>query len=238
MYLYSKGVILLRKAKVSAELKLEAVKAYLSGHISIKNICKRYGVVESSVERWVRNYKSMGETAFFKPHNKHYPKELKLLAVKEYLAGKGSLDALAKKYKIFSESTLKNWILVYNGHKEFKGQNCSGGKLMTKGRKTTYEERLEIVADCIGSGNDYNAIAEKYGVSYQQVYTWTAKFKEKGADGLVDRRGKAKDVDELTEIDRLKAENKRLEAEKQALQMELDIIKKLRELKERCRFPK
>lgn len=227
-----------RKSKVSPELKIAAVKEYLSGKASQRNIANKYGIDNSSFGMWIRNYQALGEDAFFNPHNKYYSAELKEAAVKDYLAGKGSLREIAKKYKILSKKSLRNWILVYNGHKKFKGQNCSGGKLMTKGRKTTYEERLQIVADCIGSGNDYNAIAEKYGVSYQQVYTWTAKFKEKGADGLVDRRGKTKDVDELTEIDRLKAENKRLEAEKQALQMELDIVKKLRELKERCRFPK
>ena len=238
MYQYSKGIILLgRKSKVSPELKIAAVKEYLSGKATQQAIANKYGVSRNAVRTWIRNYQALGEEAFFNLRNKYYPAELKEAAVKDYLAGNGSLNEITKKYKILSDIQLRTWILVYNGHKKFKGQNCSGGKLMTKGRKTTYEERLQIVADCIGSGNDYNAIAEKYSVSYQQVYTWTAKFKEKGADGLVDRRGKAKDVDELTEIDRLKAENKRLEAEKQALQMELDIVKKLRELKERWRFP-
>lgn len=225
------------KNKIPAELKLEAVRKYLNGRMSIKEICDLYGVTPMPVYRWVKNYQTNGEGIFFKKRNKHYSFELKQMAVQEYLTGKGSLREISQKYKLLSETQLKNWILVYNGHKKFKGHDCSGGKLMTKGRKTTYEERVQIVTDCIASGKDYNTIAEKYGVSYQQVYTWTAKFNEKGADGLVDRRGKAKDIDELTEIDKLKAENKRLEAEKQALQMELDIVKKLRELKERWRFP-
>ena len=37
---------------------------------------------------------------------------------------------------------------------------------MTKGRNTTYEERVEIVSYCIEHGNDYTATIEKYGVSY------------------------------------------------------------------------
>lgn len=227
-----------RKSKVSPESKISAAKEYLSGKASQQNIADRYGVNRSSLRTWIRNYQTLGEDAFFNFHNKHYSAELKEAAVNDYLAGNGSLREISKKYKLLSESSLKDWILVYNGHKKFKGQNSSGGKLMTKGRKTTYEERLQIVTDCIGSGNDYNATAKKYDVSYQQVYTWVAKFNKTGADGLIDRRGKSKYSGELTEIDRLKAENKRLEAEKQALQMELDIIKKLRELKERCRFPK
>ena len=43
---------------------------------------------------------------------------------------------------------------------------------MTKGRTTTYEERIEIVSYCIEHGNDYAATIEKYGVSYQQIYSW------------------------------------------------------------------
>ena len=39
---------------------------------------------------------------------------------------------------------------------------------MTKGRKTTSDERIEIVSFCIANANDYNLTAENYKVSYQQ----------------------------------------------------------------------
>ena len=83
------------------------------------------------------------------------PVELKIKAVEKYLDGKGSLSDICIKYKILSDFQLRSWTKVYNGHKEFKGHNSSGGNLMTKGRKTTYEERLKIVTDCIGSNYDY-----------------------------------------------------------------------------------
>ena len=69
---------------------------------------------------------------------------------------------------------------------------------MAKGRNTTYEERVEIVSYCIANGNDYTAAVEKYGVSYQQVYSWVRKYTEKGAEGLVDKRGKRKPESEMT----------------------------------------
>lgn len=50
---------------------------------------------------------------------------------------------------------------------------------MTKGRNTTYEERIEIVSYCIEHGNDYTGTIEKYGVSYQQIYSWVRKYNEK-----------------------------------------------------------
>ena len=36
---------------------------------------------------------------------------------------------------------------------------------MTKGRKTTYEERIEIVSFCVANAYDYNLTANKFNVS-------------------------------------------------------------------------
>lgn len=102
---------------------------------------------------------------------------------------------------------------------------------MRKGRKTTIEERAEIVAYCIANGKDYGSAAEKYGVSYQQVYSWVRKYEAKGTDGLTDRRGKAKPEEELTEADKLRMENKILQARIKDREMEIAILKKLRELR-------
>ena len=102
---------------------------------------------------------------------------------------------------------------------------------MTKGRKTTLEERVEIVAFCIEHGKDYGLAAETYNVSYQQVYSWVHKYEEKGVEGLTDRRGKAKPENELTEADRLRQENKILQAKIKDQEMEIALLKKLRELR-------
>ena len=102
---------------------------------------------------------------------------------------------------------------------------------MTKGRKTTQEERAEIVAFCIGHGKDYGLTVETFKVSYQQIYTWVKKYEEKGVNGLTDRRGKAKPENELTEEDRLRQENKILQAKIKDREMEIALLKKLRELR-------
>ena len=70
--------------------------------------------------------------------NKKYSKELKMQAVQDYLAGKGSLQEICKKYNILSDRQLRNWIMWYNGHKEIKERSSAKGEIyMTKGRKTT-----------------------------------------------------------------------------------------------------
>ena len=102
---------------------------------------------------------------------------------------------------------------------------------MTKGRKTTQEERAKIVAFCIEHNYDYGLTVETYGVSYNQIYAWVRKYEEGGIDKLKDSRGRTKQVEEMTEIEKLKAEMKILEAKNRQLEIENAFIKKLRELK-------
>ena len=164
--------------------------------------------------------------------NRKYSKETKLRAVQDYLDGKGSLWTISDKYGIKDEKSLREWIKRYNGHKEFKERSSVKGEIyMTKGRKTTQEERTEIVAFCIEHSKDYGLTVEKYQVSYQQIYSWVKKYEEKGVEGLTDRRGKTKPETELTEEERLRQENKILQAKIKDQEMEIALLKKLRELR-------
>ena len=161
-----------------------------------------------------------------------YNAELKLQAVQDYLAGKGSLRKICKKYGIPDHKMLRQWISCYNGHKDFRRRTGAKGEIyMTKGRKTTQEERAQIVAFCIEHGKDYALTVETHHVSYQQIYSWVRKYEACGVDGLVDRRGKAKPEDELTEAERLRQENRMLQAMLKDKEMEIALLKKLRELR-------
>lgn len=164
--------------------------------------------------------------------NKKYCKELKLEAVQAYLNGEGSYEALRKKYGLLSTKQLRNWVKWYNGHKEFKERREAGTEIyMTKGRKTTQEERGEIVAFCIENGKDYPLTIRTYGVSYQQIYAWVRKYEEKGIDGLRDGRGRTKPADEMSAEERLRMENRILKAQLKDAEMENKLLKKLRELR-------
>lgn len=76
-----------------------------------------------------------------------------------------------------------------------------------KGRKTTYEERIEIVEDCLKNGCNYSKTSLKYQISYGDAYQWVRKFRENGIAGLRDKRGRTKPAKELSEVERLRAEN-------------------------------
>ena len=77
-----------------------------------------------------------------------------------------------------------------------------------KGRKTTQEERAEIVAFCIEHNKDYGLTVETCNVSYQQIYSWVRKYEEGGVDKLKDNRGRSKPIEEMSEVEKLKAEMK------------------------------
>ncbi len=202
-----------RNKKYSAELKLQAVQDYLNGGGSQREICKKYGIsAKRTLEVWIMWYnktQSVYYTLFKCPRAYVRPR---------------LTPHVSDNYTI----ALRLW---YNGHKELKERRGAGTEIyMTKGRKTTLEERIEIVAYCIENGKDYPKTIEKYGVSYQQIYSWIRKYEEKGVDGLCDGRGRTKPFDEMNEVERLKAENRLLRAQIEEKEMENLLLKKLNEL--------
>lgn len=119
---------------------------------------------------------------------------------------------------------------------ELKASPAGGKKtVMIKGRKTTLEERIAIVENHIKSGSTYDETAQKYNVSYQQIYQWHHKYMVKGVDGLKDGRGRTRTEEEMSELEKLKAENRLLKAELENRKLENLFLKKVKEI-ERRRF--
>lgn len=219
------------RSKVTPEQRIEAALSYLIGEGSYKSIADRYGVEQTRIKVWVKQYKANGPLAFKEQqHNTVYNPELKSNAVLDYLAGKGSIQTIAAKYGLRSPQTLEKWIKVYNSGKDFE-HKMSGGSRMNKARKTTFQERITIAKDCLENGSNYGETAMKYNVSYQQVYTWVKKFSQLGEAGLEDRRGKRIQKQEArSEIEELKIKMAKLEHELYMTKMERDLLKKLEEL--------
>lgn len=220
-------------SKISADDKIHYCKQYLEGTLSQGQIAQILQVNKISVQRWIMKYESMGTEAFVKSGNKRYTKELKEQAVNDYLAGKGSLMGLCKKYGIHSSTQLSNWILKYNSHKELKASGTGGTVIMTKGRKTSFDERVEIASYCISHDFNYAETAIKFEVSYQQARNYTIKYEQDGINGLQDNRGKRKTEDSLSELERLRAELKLEKAKRKKAEMEASFLKKLDEIERR-----
>lgn len=227
----------MHKCKLTNQERIAAVKEYLDGQGSYQTIARKYGITGSALRENVNVYLNQGEHALYTTSKKtYYPPELKHQAVEAYLSGEGSQQDICNRFHIRSRTQLRDWIKLYNGHNEFRPYNGHRSDIyMTKGRTTTLEERIEIVGFCIEHGKDYSLTIQRYGVSYNQIYSWVRKYEGKGIRGLVDRRGKAKPEAEMTEVERLKAENRILKAKLRSIQLEEDLRKKLAEIERRRR---
>ena len=229
----------MHKRKLSAEQKAEIARLYLEKGESKSFIAKRYGINEMAVHKYTLQYQAQGiETFINNGKNRTYSAELKKQAINAYMNGEGSTREIAAKYGLRSPTQLINWIKVYNSGKGFR-YKMSGGSRMKEARPTTVEERIQIARDCIDSGENYGETALKFNVSYQQVYQWVKKFREKGEAGLEDRRGKRlKDQIPRTREEELEIEIAKLKHELYMTRMERDVLKKLDEIERREAYRK
>lgn len=220
------------KSKHSAEWRTDIVKKYLSGEGSYAVLAKEYGIGETTLRDWVHRYRKHGMVGFGNNRgNKDYSRAFKIKCVEAVLSGAESVNDIVAKYNISSRSVLRRWIKCYNANMELKDYEPKREVYMAEARrKTTLEERKEIVAYCISHNNDYKGTASKFDVSYSQVYSWVKKYREAGEAGLTDKRGHHKCDDEVDELERLRRENKRLKQQLEERDMLCELLKKVREL--------
>lgn len=224
-----------KRSPISYEIKIQVVRRCLQHKSNPNHEAKQLGVHKNTVTDWIRKYKVDGEEGLRESRGwKSYSKELKLSAIQDVRSGEYSVRAVAKKYHISSKSVLESWISKYTeGVKMKSTRKRIESPHMNKGRKTTYEERIEIVQFTIAHDLDYQKAIDKYGVSYQQVYAWVRKYQASGHEALKDLRGRKKPLEELNEQERLKLRIKELEARNEHLEMENALAKKLAEIRRR-----
>ena len=227
-----------RKSKIDPTEKVKIVECLLADEISVSEAARLTGVDKASIRRWRNLYLADGPTALMaQRNNKVYSQELKLQAVHEYLDGKSSQADIVQKYHLRSSRQLHDWIKVYTTHGEIKSRGSGGGSYMRKARQTTPEERLEIVQDCLANNKNYGATALKYNCSYQQVRNWVLRYEKMGSAGLEDRRGRRAGTQPArTPEEELRDKIAELEQRNRDLQMENDLLKKVRELEMKDRY--
>ena len=220
------------KSQHTPEWKITIVKKYLSGEGSYDSIARAHGIDKRTLIDWVHRYQEHGASVFYPTvGNVHYSKEFKTMCVEAVLKGEGSVDDIVVKYNISTRSVLRSWIMKYNANMELKEYKPKREVYMAEARrKTTLEERKEIVEYCIAHNTDYKGAASRFEVSYSQVYSWVKKYRESGEEGLEDKRGHHKSDDEVGELERLRRENQRLKRQLEERDMLCELLKKVREL--------
>lgn len=219
-----------RKNIFTKEQKIKAILDYKNGIKGRTQIITNLGINEHAFRTWIALYESIGKSVFDdKPRNRQYTKEFKLQVVNDYLNGVGSLMDLIKKYKIYSESNIRRWIKEYNSSGELKDYKPSIEVYTMKARKTTFEERAEIVNYCITNNNNYSETAIKYSVPYSLVYQWVKKYNLSGIDALKYQKKGPKPKEEFiptTPEEKLQAELQKLQLENERLKLENEVLKK------------
>lgn len=219
-----------RRERFTPYEKEQACLDYINGNRSRSEICNFLHISTRTIQDWATIYKKHGILGLSKKtKNRSYSTEFKMELVKKYISGEASSVDLAHQYDI-SSGLLRNWIRRYNANIELKDYNPKQEVYMAKARrKTTIDERKEIVNYCIEHNRNYKETAVLYNVSYSQVYSWMKKYDSDGEEGLVDKRGHHKIDDEVDELERLRRENMRLKRQLEEKEMAVELLKKVKE---------
>jgi transposase-like protein len=223
-----------RKSSYTVEEKIKACTDYLSGLKSASQIAIELNMGKQGqgvVRGWAKKYKAYGASVFInKPRNNSYSKEFKERVVKEYINCTSSPNELILKYNIPSRTTLVRWIKMYNNHIELKDYDPKPEVYMVDTLKTTYKERIEIVKYCLAHDRNFKQTVAKYGCKYAQLYQWVRKYEAEGETALIDKRGKRKQEEELSDLQKAERKIAQLKREKEEYRKKYELLKKPEEL--------
>lgn len=236
LYLTLGGVFMSnRTSNHTLNQRLVAVVKVLERKHSLSGVARELGIARTTLRRWIVNYQNNGVAGLKESHTcRRYPTDLKRAAVLDYLDNHYSQLECCRKYNISSRSLLMRWVNQYTNGKTLKKITGGSTKMKTP-RKTTYDQRLEIVHFTLANDKDYQTAVRKYGVSYSQVYSWVRKYERDGREALVDHRGHQMQKPALAKLskeEQLERRIKELEARNQDLAAENFFLKKLSALED------
>jgi transposase-like protein len=218
------------RTRHTAEEKFAILEELRHSGIGMSTFSKQCGVNRTTLKSWQDLYARDGLEGLQRPpRSKRYTALLKHAAVLAYQAGEGSLADLTIRFGLRSSKQLRDWISRYNGEKPLTA-SPSRKQVPTMSRKTTFEERIEVVEYVTKDKHSYAEAAEHFQISYQQARSWVLKAKDGGYEALTDNRGHRKTEVNLSETDKLKLEVRQLKAELRDKELIEAFAKKLLEL--------
>ncbi len=212
-----------KRIKFTKEEKIAVAKRYLEGGIGSNSLAREVGCNKQLILCWAYAYKEYGENAF-RDTTKHraYTKEFKKQVVDYYLEH-GSVHLTAAHYCI-SGHVLRNWI---KAHKDgtLKDKIPMPEVYHMKGRRTTFEERKEIVHYCLAHDKNYKETAKIYSLPYSRVFNMVKKYEQEGEEGIMDAKTRNA-LHPLTETEKLRRENERLKKELKLEKLKRELVQK------------
>lgn len=221
------------RSKHTAAEKLAILTTLTQTGESPKAFARKHGIAASTLYQWQVLYDRDGIAGLGEIRtNQHYSQAFKLAVVTSYMNGEGSQRELMVKFGLRSTSQLRDWINQYNGDKPLTASPFRK-QVPEMSRKTTFEERIEVVEYVVKHKHSYAEAAEHFQVSYQQARSWVIKAQNGGYEALTDKRGHRKPATELTELDKLKLENRQLKSQLADKELMEAFVKKFLELQRR-----
>ena len=167
-----------------------------------------------------------------------YSYEFKKKVVLEYIAGKGGVSSLAKKYGIPSATRIQEWVKAY------QNQGDDGLMRSRQKKRYSYEYKLGIVEMYLASELTYMDIALAEKINNPCILAqWVSDFRAFGPEALrPKKKGRRKKVDapesqknklheETVTVDTSVKRVKELEDELLKLRIENAFLKELRRLR-------
>jgi len=219
--------------KHSIEQLERYIKMYLDEGRSHRELVKTNGLLlnQSTFNKKVLKYQEHGLAGIqTRRKNNHYSKQFKESLVKEHLEKGTPASGLARKYNIPAHETVRKWIIRYTEGEGLETYSPKPEVYTMKSRKVTHDEKVQIVKACLANNLSYKEAAEKYHVSYNNIYSWAQKYKVHGPAGLIDGRGRGKPCDIQTDEEKLRTEIEALKARNEYLETENAALKKLDEV--------
>jgi len=218
------------RSKYSAIEKLALINEFESSGQSYTSFARQHGFTGMTMSRWQERYKRDGIEGLTEARkNNHYSKDFKQTVVQAFLSGEGTTQELTMKYGLRSDMQVITWVSKYNREKTVTA-SPSRKQVPTMARKTTWEERIQVVEYITIHKHSYSEASEHYQVSYQQARSWVLKAKADGYEALTDNRGHRKPKQELTDLDRANLRIRQLEGQVADMKLLEDFVKKYQEL--------
>ena len=214
--------------------KLKLLHDYQKSDYGLTVYSDYHGVRPATMSKWIKQFLLAGLAGLIRPkHNQKYSLETKLTAVKAYLSGKYTNQAILRQYQIRNISQLHQWVISYNNDK-LRVNQTTRKRVRKMGRKVTFDEKRQIVRWTIEHNNNYKAAAEKYDISYQRVYSWVRKYRVNSDwEVLKDNRGRNKGKEPTNELEKLRKRVRELEARDCERELQIAFAKKLVEIRNR-----
>jgi len=229
--LVNHGGIFVSLSKYSLSDKLKIIEGFRESNLTKTAYATSVGISKNTFKRWLMLYERDGIDGL-KDRNRYtqYSLKLKLQVVGEYLDGNTTMDELVLKYGLRTNSVVVDWVFKYTDGKSLNKVKPAKKRGPNMSRKTTFEDRIEVVEYIVKDHHSYNDAAERFLVSYQQARSWVKKAKKGGNEALQDGRGHRRKKEDFTDLDEANLKIKQLESQLRNQKIIEEFSKKFQEL--------